>query len=114
MEKDFVQDTSVVLRWEPINGAEWYVVHVDPPSDNIVQVVDENMPETRKITNLTPGTHYRFTVQAKNSPFKDTVSLPTTVEQFTSMCNFLYTLYIELSIVNEITKLSGILSLMSK
>ena len=28
MDKEFVEDTSVVLQWEPIRGAEWYDVKV--------------------------------------------------------------------------------------
>jgi len=79
----YVQDTSLVVRWDPVVGAQWYEVYVQPNKKAIAGtgVIEK---EYTRIENLTPGTMYTITVVAKNSKKFDTVSLPVTVQQFTS------------------------------
>ena len=71
----------VVLLWEPIVGSEWYEINVEP-HDDAIEANKEGV--TANVTNLRPGTLYRFTVTVHNHPNKGTDSLPASVEQFTS------------------------------
>ena len=89
VEKGFVEDTSVVLRWEQIPDA-WYNITSVPPIGPNDQIWDPNSFLTCQIINLSPGTNYTFTVRAKNDQSKDTASLPAIVTQFTSKAQLVY------------------------
>lgn len=80
----YVQDTSIVVRWERKGGAEWYEVSVEPQTSGITGIGDIEKKEYTKIENLVPGTLYTITVVAKNHKVFDTASLKATVQQFTS------------------------------
>lgn len=87
IDKRYIQDTSLVIRWAKVDGAFWYEVDVYPPIEINEDSSDEaTKREWLRVTNLKPGVEYTLSVAAKNHKTYDTASVPTSVKQFTSKC----------------------------
>lgn len=78
----FIQDTSLVVRWDKDPKTNWYEVAIDPPTRGAKGIGDQQNCYTQ-ITGLTPGTLYSITVKSWNYREFDTSSTPVTIQQAT-------------------------------
>ncbi|XP_077976195.1 collagen alpha-1(XII) chain-like [Styela clava] len=84
VDPDYIEDTSLVIRWDKVGPANWYAVSIQPNTPGAKGIGDVK-PEFTRITNLKPGIMYTITVVAMNTREFPTASEPNSIQQATQL-----------------------------